>query len=64
MTANEKIEQILTNRPDSYAEDAKSKGFTVEHDFAKAAPIADGTFCSQSRLLNGNLWYSVVPVDP
>ena len=29
------------NRPDAYAEDAKSKGFTVEHDFGKVAEIAD-----------------------
>lgn len=38
---NEKI--LVANRPDSYAEDAKSKGFIVEHDFAKAAKVADGT---------------------
>jgi len=38
-------EQILVaNRPDSYAEDAKSKGFKVEHDFAKAAKVADIVF--------------------
>jgi hypothetical protein len=27
---------------DSYAETAKAKGFHVEHDFAKAAEVADG----------------------
>lgn len=37
---NESI--IVANRPDSYAEDAKSKGFNVEHDFPKAAALADG----------------------
>lgn len=31
---------LITNREDSYAEDAKAKGFIVEHDFGKAA--ADG----------------------
>ena len=39
---NDKI--IVANRPDHYAEDAKSRGFTVEHDFAKAASAADGAF--------------------
>ncbi|THH01831.1 hypothetical protein EW026_g952 [Hermanssonia centrifuga] len=39
---NEQI--IIANRPDAYAEDAKSKGFTVEHDFAKAAAVADILF--------------------
>jgi ketol-acid reductoisomerase len=33
---------IIANRPDSYADDAKSKGFNVEHDFSKAATVADG----------------------
>lgn len=37
---NESI--LVANRPDSYAEDAKSKGFNVEHDFPKAAALADG----------------------
>lgn len=37
---NEKI--LIANREDSYAADAKSKGFTVEHDFVKAAAVADG----------------------
>lgn len=39
---NESI--IVANRPDSYAEDAKSKGFNVEHDFSKAASAADSAF--------------------
>jgi ketol-acid reductoisomerase len=37
---NEKI--LIANREDSYAVDAKSKGFNVEHDFGKAAAVADG----------------------
>lgn len=37
---NDKI--LIANREDHYAEDAKSKGFTVEHDFSKAAAVADG----------------------
>jgi hypothetical protein len=36
---NESI--LIANRADSYAEDAKSKGFIVEHDLAKAAGVAD-----------------------
>ncbi|KAJ3551601.1 hypothetical protein NM688_g4611 [Phlebia brevispora] len=39
---NEKI--IVTNREDAYAEDAKSKGFNVEHNFSKAAQVADIIF--------------------
>lgn len=39
---NEKI--VIANREDSYAVDAKSKGFNVEHDFPKAAAIADVLF--------------------
>ncbi|PPQ62839.1 hypothetical protein CVT24_000533 [Panaeolus cyanescens] len=38
---NERI--LIANRKDSYADDAKSKGFIVEHDFPKAAAVADGT---------------------
>ena len=37
---NDKI--IVANRADSYAEDAKSKGFNVTADFAAAAKEADG----------------------
>ncbi|KAF9535438.1 IlvN-domain-containing protein [Crepidotus variabilis] len=39
---NDKI--LVANREDSYAEDARSKGFIVEHDFEKAAAIADIVF--------------------
>jgi len=35
---------LIANRQDSYAEDAKSKGFIVEHDFGKAASLADILF--------------------
>ncbi|KAH8835311.1 IlvN-domain-containing protein [Flagelloscypha sp. PMI_526] len=48
---------IIANREDSYVADAKSKGFTVEHDFAKAASLADIIFLLvpdqvQPRLFN------------
>jgi len=36
---NENI--LIANKEDSYAEDAKTKGFVVEHDFEKAAAKAD-----------------------
>jgi len=39
---NEQI--IVANRVDSYAESAKAKGFNVEHDFSKAASVADVVF--------------------
>ncbi|KAH7916408.1 IlvN-domain-containing protein [Hygrophoropsis aurantiaca] len=39
---NEQI--IIANRVDSYAETAKAKGFNVEHDFGKAAAVADVLF--------------------
>ncbi|GBE77988.1 Ketol-acid reductoisomerase, mitochondrial [Sparassis crispa] len=39
---NDKI--LIANRPDSYADDAKSKGFIVENDIAKAASVADVIF--------------------
>ncbi|TFY72857.1 hypothetical protein EVG20_g146 [Dentipellis fragilis] len=39
---NEKI--IVANRDDHYAADAKSKGFNVEHDYSKAAEVADVVF--------------------
>ena len=32
---------LVANREDHYTEDAKSKGFHVEHDFGKAADVAD-----------------------
>jgi len=38
--SNERI--LIANRDDSYAADAKSKGFMVENDFPKAAAVADG----------------------
>ena len=37
---NDKI--LIANRDDHYAEDARSKGFTVKHDFGNAAEVADG----------------------
>lgn len=45
---NEKI--LVANRPDHYAEDAKSKGFTIENDFAKAAAVADSKPLSSHNL--------------
>ncbi|KAA1471529.1 IlvN-domain-containing protein [Dentipellis sp. KUC8613] len=39
---NEKI--LVANRDDHYAADAKSKGFIVEHDYGKAADVADVVF--------------------
>ncbi|KAI0801198.1 IlvN-domain-containing protein [Fomes fomentarius] len=55
---NDKI--IVANRPDSYAEDAKSKGFNVEYDFAEAAKAADVVFLLipdqvQPRVFNGEV---------
>lgn len=44
---NDKI--CIANRDDSYAEDAKAKGFTVEHNFEKAASLADGQSVSPYR---------------
>lgn len=35
---------LIANREDSYAADAKSKGFRVEHDFGKAGAVADVLF--------------------
>ncbi|KIP03955.1 hypothetical protein PHLGIDRAFT_110211 [Phlebiopsis gigantea 11061_1 CR5-6] len=35
---------LVANRPDAYAEDATSKGFIVEHEFEKAAAVADVLF--------------------
>ncbi|KAK7468861.1 hypothetical protein VKT23_003361 [Stygiomarasmius scandens] len=48
---------LIANRKDSYAEVAKSKGFHVEHDFGKAAEVADVLFILipdqvQSRVFN------------
>ncbi|KAH7883548.1 IlvN-domain-containing protein [Phlebopus sp. FC_14] len=39
---NEQI--LIANRNDAYAEAAAAKGFTIEHDFAKAAEVADVLF--------------------
>ncbi|KAG5635618.1 hypothetical protein H0H81_010601 [Sphagnurus paluster] len=35
---------LIANREDSYAVDAKSRGFKVEHDFGKAGAVADVLF--------------------
>ncbi|KAF4605181.1 hypothetical protein EYR40_003964 [Pleurotus pulmonarius] len=56
--SNDKI--LIANREDSYAEDAKSKGFNVEHDFGKAASVADVLFLLipdqvQPRVYNGQV---------
>lgn len=52
---NERI--LVANRVDSYSDDAKSKGFLVEHEFEKAAAVADILFILvpdqvQPRLFN------------
>lgn len=47
---NDKI--IVANRDDSYAADAKSKGFNLEFDFAKAASQADGMQSIFYRVVN------------
>lgn len=46
---------LIANREDSYANDAKAKGFIVEHNFEKAASLADGepiTMINLCRLAN------------
>lgn len=50
---------LVANREDHYAEDAKAKGFHVEHDFEKAAEVADILFVLvpdqvQPRVFNGS----------
>jgi len=45
---NESI--LIANREDSYAEDAKAKGFIVEHNFEKAAAKADGGYSSNMEI--------------
>ncbi|KXN90061.1 RNA-binding protein rsd1 [Leucoagaricus sp. SymC.cos] len=55
---NDKI--LIANREDSYADDAKAKGFIVEHNFEKAAAVADVLFLlipdqAQPRVFNGTL---------
>ncbi|KAF9453851.1 IlvN-domain-containing protein [Macrolepiota fuliginosa MF-IS2] len=54
---NDKI--LIANRADAYADDAKAKGFIVEHDFEKAAAIADVLFVLipdqvQPKVFNGS----------
>lgn len=48
-TPNEKI--LIANREDAYADDAKSKGFIVEHSFEKAASVADSEDNQSDALL-------------
>jgi ketol-acid reductoisomerase len=50
---------LITNREDSYADDAKSKGFRVEHDFGKAGGVADGKKSLSERIYG---WLSKQPV--
>ena len=50
---NESI--LIANLEDSYAEAAKAKGFIVEHDFERAAEVADGGY----PLLNKKAWVGV-----
>lgn len=45
--SNDKI--LIANRDDDYASDARSKGFIVEHDFGKAAQVADSEFASKIK---------------
>ncbi|KAF8521503.1 IlvN-domain-containing protein [Gautieria morchelliformis] len=51
---------LIANRDDHYAEDARSKGFNVEHEFGKAAELADILFLLvpdqvQPGLFNGQI---------
>jgi ketol-acid reductoisomerase len=46
---NDKI--LIANREDYYAADARSKGFMVEHDFGKAAEVADGVIICFSKVV-------------
>jgi hypothetical protein len=41
---------IIANREDQYAQSAKELGFKVEHDFAKAAAVADGICASDLKI--------------
>lgn len=43
---------IIANREDHYAESAKSAGFAVEHDFSKAAAVADGIYQYHGRSIS------------
>lgn len=58
---NEKI--LIANREDSYVADAKSKGFIVEHDFGKAASVADCDYNCHLLLTFTHKSHSVVPFD-
>lgn len=42
---------LVANREDHYAEDAKAKGFHVEHDFEKAAEVADSECFSPCEVM-------------
>jgi ketol-acid reductoisomerase len=61
---NEKI--VVANREDSYVASAKDKGFNVEHDFGKAAEVADGNdfmpkSCHAFYLLSCSVIFLLVP---
>ena len=59
---NDKI--LVANRDDSYAEDAKSKKFTVTSDFAKSAEVADGIYLKSVWLKRYLMpCSSIVPLD-
>ena len=47
--ANDSI--LIANLEDSYAQDAKSKGFNVTHDFEAAAKVADGEINCSGNLI-------------
>lgn len=59
---------LIANREDSYADDAKSRGFRVEHDFVKAAEVADSEFTSNGPLRDtvteDLALCSPIPLDP
>lgn len=42
---------MIANREDAYADDAKSKGFIVEHSLEKAASVADSEKNQSDALL-------------
>ncbi|ETW87165.1 hypothetical protein HETIRDRAFT_306071 [Heterobasidion irregulare TC 32-1] len=56
---NERI--IIANREDHYAEDAKSKGFIVEHDFNKAGEVADVLFLLIPDQVQPRVFNAVAP---
>ena len=55
---NEKI--LIANREDVYAEDAKSKGFIVEHAFETAASVADSEENKSETLFIPDLYVTVL----